>query len=120
MITAFEADSSPAPAPSTDRQSQHDVDMAYIAFLEAQFKKHPKSIGAGIIFGTDLPMGAITRSPPYLGSSIIEVGMSTAETDSSLDSGSPVNIIQTTHALRGCSLYSELYWIRTLGLSLLE
>jgi hypothetical protein len=93
---------------------------AYKAFLEAQFKKHPKSIGAVIIFGTDLPMGAITRSPPYLGSTIIEVGMSTAETDSSLDSGSPVNIIPATHAMRGCSLYSELYWIRTLGFSLLE
>jgi hypothetical protein len=32
MITAFEADSSPAPAPSTDRQCQHDVDMGLQSF----------------------------------------------------------------------------------------
>ena len=62
-------------------------------------------------------MGTVPRSPPYLGSTIIEVGMSTAETNSSLvnramhagdfymiDGGSPLNIIPTRHALRGCTM----------------
>jgi hypothetical protein len=114
VIAEFEAAASPAPAPSADQQSQHDVDMAYITSLEAQFKRHAKSIGAVFVFGADLP---IPRSPPYLGSTIIEVGMSTAETDSSLvsramrvsdfymmDSGSPLCILPVGHVLRGCSL----------------
>ena len=167
--------------------------MAYVAALEDQFARHAKTVGAVFVFDTDLPVGAIPRSPPYLGSTIIEVNMSAAETNSSLvsramrtgdfymlDSGSPLNIIPTSHALRGCTmlrrnslqlsgirvrgflpdsavtepllcgelslklyesltggireekvfvffsdqiefdLYSELYWTRTLGYSLLE
>ena len=193
VIAEFEASASPAPAPSTDRQSQHDVDMAYVASLEAQFARHAKTVGAVFAIGADLPMGAVPRSPPYLGSTVIEVNMSAAETNSSLvrramstgdfymiDGGSPLNIIPTSHALRGCTmlrrnslklsgirvrgflpdsavtepllcgevslklhesltggiraekvfvffsdqiefdLYSELYWTRTLGYSLLE
>ena len=117
VIAEFEAGAPSAPPPSTDRQSQHAVDMAYVASLAEQFARHSRTVGAVFVFGTNLPMGTVPRSPPYLGSTIIEVGMSTAATNSSLvnramhagdfymiDGGSPLNIIPTRHALRGCTM----------------
>jgi hypothetical protein len=118
MIDALDAGDAPAaPAPSAKQPSQHEVDVAFVQALEAQFAQHAKTIGAVFVFGADPRLGEIARSPPYFGSMIVEVNLSTPQTVSDLvraamragdfymiDGGSPLHIIPTRHALRGCTL----------------